>query len=153
VKDGLTFERTYPHPPERVWRALTDREALGAWLMPNNFESKVGHKFRFDLGPQFGWRGYVDCVVLEVDEPRRLSYSWEGDAKHSPTMITWILTPVEGGTHLRLEHSGFHGTRGLFLKFVLGGGWKKKMGQRLPDVLAKIEAGASSFGPGPCKTC
>ena len=33
------------HPIERVWRALTDREALAQWLMPNDFEPVVGHSW------------------------------------------------------------------------------------------------------------
>jgi uncharacterized protein YndB with AHSA1/START domain len=38
---------TYPHPPEKVWRALTDPQAIAQWLMKNNFEARVGHKFQF----------------------------------------------------------------------------------------------------------
>jgi uncharacterized protein YndB with AHSA1/START domain len=72
---AILMERDYPHPPEKVWRALTDSAALARWLMPNNFEPKVGHKFQFKVGPQPGWRGFVDCEVLEVEEPRRLSYT------------------------------------------------------------------------------
>jgi uncharacterized protein YndB with AHSA1/START domain len=43
----LRFEVTYPHPPEKVWRALTDPQAIAQWLMKNNFEARVGHKFQF----------------------------------------------------------------------------------------------------------
>ena len=43
----LLFEVTYPHSPERVWRALTDPKALAAWLMPNDFAPVVGHRFTF----------------------------------------------------------------------------------------------------------
>jgi uncharacterized protein YndB with AHSA1/START domain len=138
MKGAVTFERIYPYPAARVWRALTDRRALAEWLMPNDFEPTVGHKFQFNVGPQLGWRGFVDCVVLEVDEPRRLSYSWVGDPKHPPTIVTWILTPVEGGTLLRLEHTGFRGLRGMFLKFILGSGWKGMIHKSLPAVLARL---------------
>jgi uncharacterized protein YndB with AHSA1/START domain len=146
VKGAVVLERVYPYPPERVWRALTDRQALAEWLMPNDFQPTVGHKFQFNVGPQWGWRGYVDCVVLEVDEPHRLSYSWEGDPKHPPTVVTWILTPVEAGTHLRLEHTGFRGLRGLFLKSILGGGWKGMLRKSLPAALARLpEQGSPPF--------
>jgi uncharacterized protein YndB with AHSA1/START domain len=138
VKREVILERVYPYPPERLWRALTDPKALSDWLMPNDFEPTVGRKFQFNVGPQWGWRGYVDCVVLEVDAPRRLSYSWEGDPKHPPTVVTWILTPVKEGTLLRLEHTGFRGLRGLFLKFILGSGWKDMLRKSLPAVLARL---------------
>ena len=43
-----------PHPPEDVWLALTDPQALAEWLMPNNFEPVAGHKFRFHVDPMPG---------------------------------------------------------------------------------------------------
>ena len=139
MKRAVVMERDYPYPPERVWRALTDSRALAEWLMPNDFQPRVGHKFQFNVGPQWGWRGFVDCVVLELDEPRRLAYSWEGDPKHPPTVVTWTLTPIEGGTRLRLAHTGFQGLRGLFLKFILGSGWKGMLRTSLPAVIARLD--------------
>ena len=36
------------HPPEKVWRALTQADLLSrSWLMPNDMVAKVGHKFPF----------------------------------------------------------------------------------------------------------
>jgi uncharacterized protein YndB with AHSA1/START domain len=66
-----------PHPPEEVWLALTDPQALAEWLMPNNFEPVVGRKFRFQVDPMPGpYPGGSECEVLEVDAPRRLVYKW-----------------------------------------------------------------------------
>ncbi len=71
----LRFEVLYPHPPERVWRALTDRRMLAEWLMPNDFEPRLGHRFTFRTDPAPGFDGTVRCQVIELDEPRRLSYT------------------------------------------------------------------------------
>jgi uncharacterized protein YndB with AHSA1/START domain len=132
----IALETVYAHPPERVWRALTDPQELSAWLMPNDFAQTVGHKFQFNIGPQLGWRGIVDCEVLEVDPPRRLAYSWQGDPKQRGTTVTWILTPTpDGGTRLKLEHTGFRGLSGALLKRMLGGGWKKKLRTLLAALL------------------
>ncbi len=132
----LVLETVYAHSPERVWRALTDPRELGAWLMPNDFAPTVGHKFQFNIGPQWGWRGIVDCEVLEIDPPRRLAYSWQGDPKQRGTTVTWTLTPTpDGGTRLKLEHTGFRGLGGAVLKRMLGGGWKKKLRTLLLAVL------------------
>ena len=49
--DRVIHEARYPHPPERVWRALTDRAELAAWLMPNDFSLREGARFRFDARP------------------------------------------------------------------------------------------------------
>lgn len=139
----ITLEKFYPHPPERIWRALTDPDELEAWLMENDFEPRVGHRFQLRGEPKPGWRGIVDCEVLEVDEPRRLSYSWLGGEDGEPTVVTFTLTPVEGGTRLRLEHTGFRGLGGFFTRFVLSRGWKKKLlREKLPRVLEEMAAGA-----------
>jgi uncharacterized protein YndB with AHSA1/START domain len=95
LKDQLTFEVFYPYPPEKVWQALTDPDALGQWLLPTDFEPRLG--FRFSMGE---FRG----EVLELDEPRRLRYSWEDGEAGSASVITWELQPKDGGTLLRLEH-------------------------------------------------
>lgn len=132
----IVREADYAHPPERVWRALTDPKELGSWLMPNNFAPTVGHKFQFKVGPKVGWRGIVDCEVLEVDPPRRLVYSWQGDPKHRSTTVCWTLTPTsDGGTRLKLEHTGFRGLGGALLKTMLGQGWGKMFRTSLPAVL------------------
>ncbi len=75
MKRDIKLEAVYPYPPERVWRALTDSQAMADWLMDNDFKPEVGHKFRFTAPDSRGWRGYVDCEVLEVDPPRKLSYT------------------------------------------------------------------------------
>jgi uncharacterized protein YndB with AHSA1/START domain len=55
----LRLEATYPHPPERVWQAITDPRALEAWLMPNDFRPVVGHTFTFRTDPAPGFDGIV----------------------------------------------------------------------------------------------
>jgi len=99
----------YPYPPERVWQVLTNRRALAAWLMDNDFEPRVGHKFRFQPDPQQGIEEAIHCEVIELNEPRSLSYTWRGGFMAKPTIVTWTLLPVDGGTQLQLEHKGLEG--------------------------------------------
>jgi len=47
MKRDIHIEETYPYPPERIWRALTNSDAMADWLMPNTFEPKVGCRFQF----------------------------------------------------------------------------------------------------------
>ena len=135
MKRDLTFTRVYRHPPERVWHALADSRALAEWLMPNNFEPRVGHTFQFRTQPAPGFDGIVHCEVLEVDAPRRLAYTWKGGPMRRPTVVTWTLTAVPEGTLLRLEHTGFEGLGGLVTSFILGRGWKGLLRQKLAQVL------------------
>jgi uncharacterized protein YndB with AHSA1/START domain len=142
VSRTILREAVYPHPPERVWRALVEPEALASWLMPNDFRPVVGHKFQFRVGsPPRGWRGIVDCEVRVVDPPRRLSYSWQGEPNHRPTVVTWTLEPVPGGTRLRLEHAGFRGVGGFLLSWMLGRGWGKMLRTSLPNVITLLAEG------------
>lgn len=101
----LVIERVFPHPPEKLWRALTENPLITQWLMTNDFEPVVGRKFQFRSEPVPNWDGVIDCEVLIVDPLKRLSYTWSSLGLDS--FVLWTLTPVEGGTHVRMEHSGF----------------------------------------------
>lgn len=136
----LLFEVTYPHTPERVWRALTDPKALAAWLMPNDFAPVLGHRFTFRAPPQPWFDGVVRCEVLVVEPPRQLSYSWQGGPMRSPTIVTWTLEPVPEGTRVRLLHAGFAGVGGRIVRLILGNGWRGLLARDLPGMLNEMQA-------------
>jgi uncharacterized protein YndB with AHSA1/START domain len=98
---SVVHEVRFPHPVERVWDAIVDPDALAQWLMPNDFEPRVGHRFHFDAGPP---RGEIEAEVLEVDAPHRMRLRWMID--DTPTTVTITLRADDGGTVLRLEHAG-----------------------------------------------
>ena len=108
---SIVIERTMPHPPEKIWRALTTSNLIGQWLMSNDFEPVVGRRFNFRAEPQGGWNGVTDCEVLAVEPGRRLVYSWNASGEQAAdgvkTVVTWTLTPADGGTAVRMEQSGF----------------------------------------------
>jgi uncharacterized protein YndB with AHSA1/START domain len=97
---SVIVEREIPHPPEKIWRALTQPHLIAEWLMQNDFKSAVGHRFRLSAD----W-GAVDCEVLTLEPNRTLSYSWAAHGLES--VVTWTLTPAAAGTHLRMEQTGF----------------------------------------------
>jgi uncharacterized protein YndB with AHSA1/START domain len=78
-------------------------------MMNNDFEPVVGRKFQFRAEPLPNWNGVVDCEVLVVDPPQRLSYNWGvgGSETGLQWVVLWTLTPADGGTHVRMEQSGF----------------------------------------------
>lgn len=131
-------EVVYPHPRAKVWRALTEPELLARWLMrPEGFAPVVGTRFilRAD-GPQRGWRGFVECEVLEVDPQRLLSWSWVGDPGDPPLRLTLRLDDDPRGTRLTLHHEGFEGIGGwLLARLVLGPGWTRMLRRKLASVL------------------
>ena len=133
----VTVEREFPHPPEKLWRALTQQHLIEDWLMQNDFQPVVGH--RFNLRGE--WGGVLDCEVLEIEPHETLSYSWdfanENPAYALKSVVTFTLTPTAGGTRLRMEQSGF----GAHQKQAFGGayaGWKKFL-ENLNEVVARID--------------
>jgi uncharacterized protein YndB with AHSA1/START domain len=126
-----------PYPPAKVWRALTDPELLGQWLMSTDMRAEVGRSFTFRSEPTQWWDGIVHCDVLELEREKRLSYTWRSGPESSPldTVVTWTLTPTPNGTRLSLEHTGFVPSN----KFAFQGavqGWQRMVGERLREVLA-----------------
>ncbi|MBN9001812.1 MAG: SRPBCC domain-containing protein [Rhizobiales bacterium] len=97
---SVVVERDMPHPPEKVWRALTQPHLIDEWLMKTDFKPTVDH--RFTLRAEWGT---VDCQVTAIEPNKSLSYRWE--ALGLETVVTWTLTPTSSGTHLRMEQTGF----------------------------------------------
>jgi uncharacterized protein YndB with AHSA1/START domain len=132
---SVVVEREMPHPPEKLWRALTQPHLIEEWLMKNNFKPVVGH--RFNLTGE--WGGVMDCEVLEVEPNKTLSYTWnfshEDPAYDMKSVVVFTLTPTSTGTHLRMEQSGFRPDQ----KQAFGGahaGWKQFFA-KLEEMLAK----------------
>jgi uncharacterized protein YndB with AHSA1/START domain len=96
----ITIERELAHPPEKVWRALTEPHLLAEWLMQNDFVPVVGRRFHLTSD----WGG-IDCDVLTLEPERTLRYTWVSSGLDS--VVTWTLTPTPTGTHLRVEQTGF----------------------------------------------
>lgn len=112
-----------------------------AWsVAPAGFSTTVGTRFQFVAKPQPGWRGIVDCEILEAREPSLLRYSWVGDENGDPTYVTYRIEPHAGGTRFTYEHTGFTGIVGFLLaKLVLGPVRKKMLRVGLPAVLNDVD--------------
>ena len=97
---SVIIEREMPHPPEKIWRALTQPHLIAEWLMQGDFKPVMDHRFKFTAD----W-GSVDCQVMAIEPNKTLSYTWAAYGLES--VVTWTLTPTGKGTHLRMEQSGF----------------------------------------------
>jgi len=133
--ESISFEFDLHHPPEKVWRALTDPVLLAEWLLPAiDFKLERGAAFTFKTQPVAGWDGTVQCRIADIETHQKLIYDWSvGDMA---TVVTFTLTPTASGTRLSLVQSGFRPDQ----KQNRGGaryGWKM-MGGKLVDLLARI---------------
>ena len=101
----LVIQREMPHPPEKIWRALTQGPLIKEWLMDNDFQPAVGHSFHFRSTSMPKWDGVIDGEVLVVEPNRKLSYTW--NALGLESVVVWTLIATSGGTLVRMEQSGF----------------------------------------------
>jgi uncharacterized protein YndB with AHSA1/START domain len=130
---SVVIERELPHPPEKVWRVLTQPHFIEEWLQTNDFEPVVDHAFKLN----FDW-GVVDCRVLAVDPHRTLSYTWASGELDS--VVTWTLTPTESGTRLHMEQTGFRPAEPGQSRYFHGAraGWPRFF-DAIDDILAKLD--------------
>jgi uncharacterized protein YndB with AHSA1/START domain len=111
----IVVEEHFPHAPEVIWKALTTGELIARWLMPpTGFQAVEGTEFTYQTTPAGAWDGVIRCRVLEVRPNERLVYSWAGGHEGNTgygsrleTVVTWTLSPAEGGARVRLVHAGF----------------------------------------------
>lgn len=128
--DTISVDQFLPHPPARVWRALTTPDELARWWAAGDIAPVVGHTFLLDMG---GW-GQVSCEVREAVAPERLVFTF-GD-----WTLTWRLVPEGTGTRLLLDHSGFDPDRpeDRFALDRMGPGWRDEV---LPRLAALLDEG------------
>jgi uncharacterized protein YndB with AHSA1/START domain len=134
---AVVVERDIAHPPEKLWRALTQPHLIEEWLTKNDFAPAVGHRFNL----RGDWGGVIDCEVLVVEPNKELSYTWnfkhDDAAFNLESVVTFTLTPNGTGTRLRMEQVGFRPDQ----KQAFGGahaGWKQFL-EKLEQVLARAD--------------
>ncbi|HEY4428593.1 MAG TPA: SRPBCC family protein [Solirubrobacteraceae bacterium] len=95
---ALRFERILTHPPDRVWRALTERAELTAWHpTPFELEPVLGAPIRFQ--PPASVPDWPEGRVTACEPPRLLAHTWGEDS------LRWELEPHPEGSRLTLTHS------------------------------------------------
>ncbi len=130
---AIEVDEVFPHAPEVIWRTLTSGALMARWLMkPEGFEAVVGNRFTYQTKAAGAWDGTIHCEVLEVVPNERFAYAWKGGddtnvgyGSRLDTVVTFSLTPVAGGTRLKLVHSGFVVPRNESALRTMGDGWKK----------------------------
>ena len=134
---SLSLEFDLHHPPEKVWRALTDPVLLAEWLLPSvGLDLEPGAAFTFRTQPHPGWDGTVQCRFVEIAPLEKLSYTWAVGDMEIDTVVTFTLAPTASGTRLSIVQSGFRADQ----KKASGGaryGWKM-MGAKLVDLLERM---------------
>jgi uncharacterized protein YndB with AHSA1/START domain len=133
----IVIDTVLPHAPEKIWKTLTQADLVQRWVkMPvKGFAAVKGTRFTYQTTPAGGWDGVIHCEILEVVPNERLVYSWQGGHESNAgygapldTRVTWTLARAEGGTRIRLVHSGFVLPRNETAFTNMSNGWKKVVG-------------------------
>ena len=127
---AIEIDQFYPHPPQRVWRALTTPELMARWLMePTGFAPEVGTRFTFHTQPMpaVNFSGEIACEVLEVVDGQLLAIGWADAQTGQPVgwRVSWTLHAEGKGTRVILRHSGFDANdeSQRNARTVMGNGW------------------------------
>ena len=148
----IVVDEIFPHAPETIWKTLTSGELMARWLgmAPTRFEPVAGNRFTYRTSPAGEWDGTIQCEVLDVIPNRRFAYSWKGGHQGNAgygslldTVVTFTLEKSEGGTRLRVVHSGFVTPRNDTAYQNMSGGWRKVV----PRIGAIADEHASSKNP------
>lgn len=104
--EPFVIERTYNAPIEKVWDAITNKEAMRQWYFDlKEFRPEVGFEFQFEGGPDD--KTYLHlCKVTEVVSGKKLTYSWRYDGYEGNSFVTWELFPEGKKTRVKLTHAG-----------------------------------------------
>lgn len=127
----LEIRRVLPASVERVWDYLTDSELRRQWLASGDMTMKAGTSFELvwrndELSPRPSSPGCrpegvgdeirMDSRIVELDPPRRLVITWQGDgevsfdlaARGEDTLLTIVHRRLaERGTRLAVS-AGWH---------------------------------------------
>ena len=104
--EPIIIDRTYNASPEKVWKALTDREQMKKWYFDiAEFKPEVGFEFRFTGGtPE---KKYLHiCKITEVVSGKKLAYSWRYDGVKGISSVTFEIVKEGNQTRVRLTHKG-----------------------------------------------
>ncbi|WP_331758171.1 SRPBCC domain-containing protein (plasmid) [Nocardia sp. NBC_01377] len=126
------------HPPDTVWRALTDPDLLERWLLrPTGFAASAGTRFRFTVPAPSTEE--IACEVLAARPYEQLTYSWTYSHGEHPVRwnIDWTLRPQGRGTRLLLTQTGFdiEDRRQKMVRNATERSWKRLVLPRLGQVI------------------
>ena len=124
--DAVVLECELPEPRAKVWRALTEKELLAAWLLPNDIrpandiepdhdiepehDVEPEHDFRPEVGAKFHLAPGTECEILHVEPGKTLRWRQvePSDAHRVESVVSFELADLpDGGTRLRVVHDQF----------------------------------------------
>ena len=124
--NAVRITRRFAAPPERVFDAWIEPEALKEWFGPGEVTTPIaetdprpGGHYALEMRSPAGSIYRIEGEYLTVERPDRLVFTWfwkQGDtgllADHE-MLVTIELQPADGGTELTLTHEGLPGANAV----------------------------------------
>jgi uncharacterized protein YndB with AHSA1/START domain len=92
----IEYVRAYPHPIERVWRAITDPNEISIWFWHARFDFRVGGSFTFGPENSDDMRGVFEAI----DPPRFVRFKGPSPADNPDGYFQFALQAVAAGTRV-----------------------------------------------------
>ncbi len=106
-KIPFTIERTFDAPVEKIWQAITDKDAMKKWYFDlKEFKPEVGFEFQFYGEGKKGEQYLHLCKITEVIPLRKLTHTWSYDKYQGLSYLTFELFAEGNKTRLKLTHAG-----------------------------------------------
>ena len=132
MQTEIKNEWIYEQSANEVWAYLSQAELIALWLMPNNFEAKLGQEFQFTAKPipSLDLDGIFYCEILELIPFQKLVYTWKGGSGNGvyslDTVVEWSLEKHGNGTKLLLKQWGFKEAN-LSIFNAMSNGWNQNV--------------------------
>lgn len=141
TNEAFVIENSYPVTPERVWKAINDKEEMKLWYFDlQEFNPEIGFEFQFSGGPTEDRQYLHLCKITEVIVGKKLAYTWNYKGYEGSTLVSFELFDEGKQTRLKLTHEGFEtfpSDNPDFAKENFAEGWTWIIGTSLKEYLNK----------------
>jgi len=104
--EPVKLEQIYKAPVSVIWEALMDKNQMKKWYFDiDKFVPEVGFEFSFEGGTEENKYVHL-CKVIDVEENKKISYSWRYRGYDGESLVSFDLYPEGDQTKLVLIHSG-----------------------------------------------
>ena len=107
TNDEVGAEVVVGVPAGEVWRALVDGERRRQWWSYLEMVVVAGGRFTERWVDDDGSEVLTSGTVTHVVPNRELRMTWADEAWPAETTLDIVLTPVPGGTQVRVRHEGW----------------------------------------------
>ena len=110
----VEVERAFSIDRATMWSLWTDQEHAARWMRPSisefaptvaSIDARPDGRYRFEMVGNDGSVRAVSGQFVEVDEPRRLVFTWSWDGVDEESLVEVMLSEVPEGTRVQISHT------------------------------------------------